>query len=317
MTLFLSEADVGRLATMEMALQAVEEAFRLQGEAKADNAPRRRSRLQHGLLHVMSGSLPELGLAGLKSYTTVSGQARFHVLLYDASDGKLVAVIEADRLGQLRTGAASGVATRHMARPEASRLGIFGTGWQARSQVEAICAVRPIRTVLAYSRNPERRQSFSAELTEKLGIGVYPASNPEEAARDVDVVVTATTAKQPVLEGAWLSPGTHVNAIGSNAAAKQEIDVESVRRAACIIVDSIEQAQLESGDLLPAVEAGACYWEDIRELGAVCSGHFPGREDASEITLFKSHGVAIEDVAFGGRIYQAALAAGAGRELAL
>jgi ornithine cyclodeaminase/alanine dehydrogenase-like protein (mu-crystallin family) len=296
---------VEKLATMQMALDAVEQAFRLQGEQKADNAPRRRCRVGKGMLHVMSASLPTLGLAGLKTYTTVSGTARFQVLLYNG-DGLLLAVIEADKLGQVRTGAASGIATKYMARANSARLGIYGTGWQARSQLEAICAVRPIKTIVAYSRSPENRERFCKEMTEALGIDVYPASNPEEAAKDMDIVVTATASKEPVLKGEWLAKGTHVNAIGSNCLTRQEIDVEAVRKSACVVVDSAEQSRLESGDLACAAEAEAFYWEDARELGLVVIGEFPGREDDSEITLFESHGIALEDVALAGRIYQAA-----------
>lgn len=314
MAIFLRESDVEKLATMQMALDAVEQAFRLQGEQKADNAPRRRCRVGKGMLHVMSASLATLGLAGLKTYTTVSGTARFQVLLYNG-DGVLLAVIEADKLGQVRTGAASGVATKYMARANSSRLGIYGTGWQARSQLEAICAVRPIKTIVAYSRDQENREKFCKEMTEALSIGVYPASSPEEAARDMDIVITATASKEPVLKGEWLAKGAHVNAVGSNFLSRQEIDVEAVRKSACVVVDSAEQSMLESGDLARAAEAEAFYWEDARELGLVVIGEFPGREDDSEITLFESHGIALEDVALAGRIYQAATKAKIGEPL--
>ncbi len=314
MAMYLRESDVEKLATMQMALDAVETAFRLQGAQKADNAPRRRVRLEKGMLHVMSGSLPTLGLAGLKSYTAVPGKVRFHVLLY-GTNGEMLAVIEADRLGQMRTGAASGVATRYMARPNASRLGIYGTGWQARSQLQAICAVRPIKTVVAWSRSPESREEFCKEMTQSLGIGVYPGFSPEEAAKEMDIVVTATSAKEPVLKGEWLAEGTHINAIGSNSLSRQEIDVETVRRSACVVVDSTEQSLLEAGDLARAADAGAFYWEDARELGTVVTGEFPGREDDSEITLFKSNGIALEDVAFAGKIYEAATKVKAGQPL--
>ncbi len=315
MTLFLREADVEKLVNMRMALEAVEEAFRLQGEGNADNAPRRRCRVEKGFLHVMSASLPTLGLAGLKSYTTVAGKVRFHVHLYGGEDGRLLSVMEADRLGQMRTGAASGIASKYMARKDSARLGIIGTGWQARSQLEAVCSVRAIQTVLAYGRSPARRESFCREMTEKLGIGVYPAAAPEEAVKEMDIVITATTSKEPVFRGEWLAKGTHINAVGSNFLSKQEIDVETVSRSACVVVDSLEQSRLESGDLARAAEADAFYWEDARELGLVVVGEFPGREDDSEITLFKSNGIALEDVALAGKLYHEALSAGAGEEL--
>ena len=160
MAILLRESDVERMATMDMAIETVEQAFRLQGEQKADIAPRRRCRVDHGMLHVMSASMPRLGYAGLKSYTSVAGVNRFAVFLYKG-DGQLVAVIEADKLGQLRTGAATAVATKYMARQDSSRLGIFGTGLQARSQIRAVCAVRPIKTILAYSRDEADAEFFA------------------------------------------------------------------------------------------------------------------------------------------------------------
>lgn len=316
MALLLRESDVAKLATMDIAVEAIERAFRLQGEEKADIAPRRRCRLERGLIHVMSASLPTLGYAGLKSYTSVSGTVRFLVLLYGA-DGQLLATIEADKLGQLRTGAASAVATKYMARPESSRLGIFGTGLQARSQLQAICAVRPIKTVLAYSRDPEKREKFCREMTELIGTGVYPASTPEEAVKEMDIVVTATTSKEPVFNGDWVSNGTHINAIGGNFISKRELDVATVGKSACVVVDSVEQARLESGDLTRAAEAEAFYWEDARELGLVVTGEFPGREDAKEITLFESQGIALEDVALAAKVYEQAVEVGAGERLPL
>ncbi len=317
MAIFLREADVEKLAGMPMALDAVELAFQLHGEGQAENAPRRRCRLGKGYLHVMSASLPALGVAGLKAYTTVEGDARFHVYLYRAADGILLAVMEADKLGQLRTGAASGVATKFMARQNACRVGIFGAGWQARAQLEGVCAVRAVESVSAWSRTAEKLEKFCMEMTEKLGITVQPGASPEETAKDKDVVITATTATEPVVRGEWLAEGTHINAIGANFLTRQELDTEAVQRSACVIVDSAEQAVLESGDLARAADAGAFYWEDARELGAVVTGDYPGREDESEITLFKSHGIALEDVALAARIYDAAVKAHTGKKLDL
>jgi len=316
MAILLKEADVEKLVTMDTAIETIEQAFKLQGEHKADNSPRRRCRFNNGMLHVMSASFPTIGIAGLKSYTSVSGKTRFHVILYNA-DGVPVAMIEADKLGQMRTGAATGVATKYMARKDAHQVGVFGTGWQARAQVEAVCAVRNIRTVVAYSRDPEKRLKFCKEMTEAVGINVNPVESPEEAARDMDIIITATNSKEPVFKGEWLSEGTHINAIGSNFIARQEIDVEAVRRSDCVIVDSSEQAKLESGDLAKAAEADAFYWEDARELGVVVIGEFPGREDPSEITLFESQGIALEDVALAAKIYKQAEEAEIGKPFIL
>jgi alanine dehydrogenase len=314
MAILLKESDVEKLADVNLAIEAVEQAFKLQGEQNVDIAPRRRCRVDRGLLHVMSASLPTLGYAGLKTYTSVAGVNRFSVLLYQG-DGQLVAVIEADKLGQLRTGAASAVATKYMARKNSSRLGILGTGLQARSQVKAICSVCAIKNVVAYSKNAEKRDKFCKELTESLGIGVYPAASPEEAVKDMDIVVTATTSTEPVFKAEWLSKGTHINAIGANFISKQEIDEEAVGKCACVVVDSCEQAMLESGDLANAAKSGKFFWEDARELGLVVIGEFPGREDDGEITLFESQGIALEDVALGARIYEKAVKAGIGERL--
>lgn len=314
MAIFLRESDINGLASMDTAIDAVERAFRLQGEGKAHIAPRRRCRMEKGMLHLMSASLPPLGYAGLKSYTSVSGANRFVVLLYEG-DGRLAAVMEADRLGQLRTGAASAVATRFMAREDASRLGVFGAGGQARAQIEAICAVRPITEVTVYSRTADRLKEFCRETAEATGIGVVPAGSPEAAVRGQDIVVTATTSAEPVFKGEWLAAGTHINAVGSNFLTRREIDGETVRRSACVIVDSLEQARMECGDLALAAREEAFYWEDARELGLVVVGEFPGREDAAEITLFESQGVALEDVALAAEIYKRALEAGTGEKL--
>ncbi|MDI9612169.1 MAG: ornithine cyclodeaminase family protein [Acidobacteriota bacterium] len=314
MAIFLQESDINALASMDMAIEAVERAFRLQGEEKAHIAPRRRCRLEKGMFHVMGASLPSLGFSGLKSYTSVAGVNRFVVLLYDG-EGRLAAVMDADRLGQLRTGAASAVATRFMAREDASRLGVFGAGAQARAQIEAIRAVRPIEKVTVYARTADKLKAFCREMAEATGIKIVPAAGPEAAVRDQDIVATATTSSEPVFQGEWLAAGVHINAVGSNCLSRREIDVETVRRSACVIVDSLEQARLESGDLERAAEEEAFYWEDARELGLVVVGEFPGREDAGEITLFESQGVALEDVALAAEIYRRALEAGTGAKL--
>lgn len=316
MAIFLRESDVEKLATLSMAIEAVEQAFRLQGEQKADIAPRRRCRLDQGMLHVMSASLPPLGYAGLKSYTSVAGVTRFMVLLYKG-DGQLAALIEADKLGQLRTGAASAVAARYMSRPDSSRLVLFGTGLQARSQLLAVCAVRSINTVAVYSRDGEKRDRFCKEMAEATGVNVLSASLPEEAVKEADIIVTATNSEEPVFKGEWLSKGTHINAVGANFLSRQEIGPDVVEKCDCVVVDSREQAMLESGDLARAVEAEAFYWEDARELGLVVLGDFPGREDDGEITLFESHGIALEDVALAAKIYEQALKTGAGESLPL
>lgn len=302
MALFLNEAEVTMLLPMSLALEAVEEVFRWQGEAKLTNRPRVRLPVPGGLLHVMPAALPEARVMGLKTYATVRAGAKFLVLLFSAETGALLAIIEADKLGQMRTGAASGVATKYLARPDADRVGCYGTGWQARSQLEAVCAVRRVREVRVYGRNPERRARFAEEMASALRVSVTPVDQPEAAARDASILVTITGSRTPVLEGRWIAPGTHVNAAGSNALQRAELDVEAVRRATLIVTDSLEQAKAECGDLVAALEQGVIRWEDVHELGEVVAGRRQGRRGPDEITLFESQGVAMEDIAVAARI---------------
>ena len=316
MALLLTEDDVAQVLTMPAAVDAVEEALRHLSAGAAENLPRRRLRTPSGALHLMAGSAPGLGYLGVKAYTTFAGVARFVVLLYDAHDGRLLALIQADRLGQIRTGAASGVATRHLALADAATVGFFGTGWQARSQLEAVRTVRSIRLVKAYGRDRERREAFCREMTALLGIEVRPAERPEEVVEGSRIVVTATASAQPVFDGRHLEAGTHVNAMGSNSLLKREVDEVAVLRADLVVVDSIEQAKLESGDLLGPIERGQLSWAAIRELDDVVAGRV-GRRTREEITLFESHGLGLEDVAAAARTYELARERGFGLQVPL
>jgi alanine dehydrogenase len=317
MALFLDEQQVTDLLTMEMAIAAVEEALKQHGLGTAINNSRTRVRLPSGQLHMMGGALPTRGVIGYKAYTAFKGRVRFHVMLYSSETGDLLAMLQADRLGQMRTGAASGVATNYMALPEARSVGIFGTGWQARTQLEAVCAVRQIRSIKAFGRDAARRQTFCTEMSRQLGIPIEPASTPEAVVKGMDVVITATNARDPLFDGNWLEPGAHVNAIGSNALIRREIDDTTARRSTLIVVDSKEQARLECGDLLGPLERGLIHWEQVRELGDVVAGLIPGRRQASDIILFESHGLAIWDLAAGLAVYDAAKAKGIGQERAV
>jgi ornithine cyclodeaminase/alanine dehydrogenase-like protein (mu-crystallin family) len=302
---------------METAIAAVEEALRDQAEGAATNRPRSRVATDTSQLHVMSAGDRRLGVYGLKAYTASRKGARFIVLLYCAESGDLLAMIEADRLGQMRTGAASGVATRYMAREDAATVGIYGTGWQAESQLMAVCAVRDVKSIKAYSRSRDRREAFARKMSTLVRCQVSPADAPEEAARGCSIVITATSAREPVLKGEWLEAGTHVNAVGSNFLSKAEVDVEAVRRARVIAVDSIEQSKVEAGDLMPAIERGVISWESVTELGRIVAGREPGRTGRDDITLFKSNGIALEDVAAGLRVYNLARERGVGESLEL
>lgn len=305
------------LLDIETAISAVEEVLSDQSQGLATNRPRYRVATPSSQLHVLAGGDRRLGVYGFKAYTASRKGARFLVMLYESETGDLLAMIEADRLGQMRTGAASGVATKYMARESADTLGVFGTGWQAESQIMAVCAVRGIRSVKVYSRNAERREAFARKMTSLLRVEVAPAESPEETARDQSIVITATSAREPVLKGEWIEPGTHLNIVGSNFLSKAEVDVETIRRASVIAVDSIEQSRIEAGDLLPAIERGVISWESVTELGRIVAGRDPGRKGQDDITLFKSNGIALEDISTALRVYNRACERGVGESISL
>lgn len=316
MALYLTEADVRQLFSVEDAIEVVESALVAQASGRAANQPRRRVQVPGGTLHYMAGMDLTRDALGIKSYTAFRGGAAFLVLHYSASTGRLLALIEANWLGAARTGAASGVATRHMARTDAAVCGLIGAGSQARTQLEAVCKVRPIRQVKVFSRTPERRQQFCERMGPRLGLEIAPVASAEEAVRDAQVLITATTARTPVLQGEWLAPGCHVNAMGSNSLARVEIDAATVARCARVVVDSVEQAKLEAGDLVLSIERGTLRWDDVIELRHVVAGHIPGRQADDEITLFDSLGLGLEDVASAAVIYERARERGVGQEIA-
>ncbi|MBI2955769.1 MAG: ornithine cyclodeaminase family protein [Acidobacteria bacterium] len=316
--LYLTEADVERLLSMEMALEVVESAFRTLASGQAQDQPRQRLRAAAGTwLHYMAAAEDAGGYFGMKLYTSSPEGVRFLVPLYRGDTGRLVALLEADTLGRMRTGAASGVATKYMARPDAARVAILGTGHQAPTQLLALARVRRLERVHAYSPNAERRRRFAEEMSSLLSVPVEALGSAAEAVREADIVVVVTSAKQPVLEGAWLAPGTHINAVGANFPQKRELDDVVIQRAARIVVDSRAQARSESGDLIIPFEGQPERWQQVRELSEVVAGRYPGREKPDEITLFKSNGVAIEDVATAARVYERGRAEGVGRTLAM
>lgn len=323
MPLFLTEQDVTDLLTMEDTIAAVESVFKRQATGQATNEPRRRVRAQGSILMTMSAAVSGFqdasgtefqGLLGVKSYTVAGGTARFYVSLFDALTGELLAFIEADKLGQMRTGAASGVATKYLARPDAKTVGIYGTGWQAQSQLAAVCAVRPIEEVKVFSRRPEHREKFARTMAAELNITNIHGVESEAAAADADILVTITSSREPVFQGAWLKPGVHINAAGGNSILRREFDEEAIKRAALLTVDSLDQAKIESGEFVMAVEKGLLVWERVKELRFVVNGDMPGRTGADQITLFKSLGIALEDVATAAVIYQKAKAQNVGKE---
>jgi alanine dehydrogenase len=316
MTLLLTEADVRSLLTMPIALEIVEESLRQQGNGELVLHPRRRIKLpDNALLHYMAAADPVRGYIGMKLYTVAQGVARFVIPLFRSTTGEMAALIEADALGQLRTGAASGVATKYLANPNARTACIIGTGYQARTQLEAVAAVRRLERVRAFGRDPERRAKFCSEMSKRIGVAVEPTNSGEEAVKGAEIIITATSATKVVLEGAWLAPGMHINAMGANWPQKRELDAAAVSRAHKIVVDSIEQSKMEAGDLIQAFGEDQSRWNAVRELSQIVAGKEPGRSTAEQITLFKSNGIATWDLAAAVRVYEMAVARNMGQPI--
>ena len=306
--LYLTEADVTGLLTPADAVEAVEGSFRRLAEGVVDNRPRQRLPIDDGQLAVMACVDHGLGFAGAKTYGWTLAGSSFVVVLFSL-DGRLQAVIEADRLGQLRTGAASAVAARFLAKEGAATLGVIGSGWQAQSQIECIRAALPsLARVLVYSRNEKRLAAFCRKHRCK------PADSARDAAEQ-DVVVTVTTSKDPVLRGEWLQDGALVCAVGANDVSRRELDNVVLERAAFVCCDSREQSMLESGDLIEPVERGVLDWLEVHELQEVVSGDVQGRASADDIVVFKSNGIAAWDVALGARVVELARERGVGSDL--
>lgn len=302
--LYFTEFEVRELLPMGEAVRLMQEAFERLASGEAVNQPRRRLILPTGsVLHYMAAS--DGRYFGAKIYSAHARHgAHFLFLLYRAEDAQPLALIEANHLGQIRTGAVSGMATRFMARADADTLGIIGSGFQARSQLAAMLAVRAFRQVTVWSRDPDRRNAFAAECSAALSTNVTAVNTAEEAVRASAIVVTATNAKDPVLSSEWVAPGTHVNAMGSNQAKRRELPAELIRRADWIAVDSIEQARMESGDLLLALDETG--WSDPKlvELKDVVVSNSARKRRSTDITIFKSNGLAVEDVICAGYVYE-------------
>ena len=309
MPLYLTEEDVRSLLSPEDAVEAVEGSFRRMSAGAVENAPRRRLALEGGRLADMAASDLELGYAGAKVYAGFREGAAFVVALFDVSRPELVAVLEADQLGRLRTGAASAVAARHLAREDAASLGVIGCGHQAETQVACIRAAVPtIERVVAYCRTEASLERFCRD------VGAEAGESHRDAAEQ-DVVVTITSSRDPVLRGEWLRPGTVVCAAGANVLGARELDNVVLERAAFVCCDSKEQARLESSDLVEPIERGSLDWLEVHELHEVVAGDLPGRQAPEDIVVFKSNGLAAWDVAVGARVVELARERGVGRDL--
>ena len=311
---YLTESDVKQLLTMPMAVKLVEEALRARAEGRATDTPRVRNRNPEGTLHILQASARDLNRIGFKAYYSVPSSTGYHVHLYDMKRGTHLAMVEASYLGMVRTGAASGVATRYLA-PNASVVAMLGAGKQAVGQLEAVCEVCKIREVRVWSRKAETSTKFIDALSKKLDVDMRPVNDAARAVEGAHVVNVITKASEPVLRGDWLEPGQHINAAGSNALIRREIDLAAVKRASYIVVDSRGTARNECGDLLPAVESGLIDWDSLTELGDIIAGRAPKRTSPHQITLYESHGMGIQDLYVADALVELATERGVGVDL--
>lgn len=312
--LYLTEADVQRLVTVKDAIATLELMFETWRDPATINLPRQRAQIGKGSFNLMGAAWGASEIFGLKAYLGAPG-GRFHVLLYSSRDGSLKAMIEADHLGRMRTGAASGLATKILANQDARTLGVIGGGRQALTQVAAVCAVRKIDTVRVFTRTAEHRNAFAKEIERKLRVAAEPVTTGEAAIGDADVVITITKSAEPVLRANWLKSGVHINAAGANSASRREVDAETVLRATVRATDQVAQARVEAGEYCDLVAAGRLQWSDIVELGDILTEKIPGRRGPHDITLYKSLGIALEDIAFADLIWRRAVERGVGKAM--
>lgn len=313
--LYLTEDDVKRVLTMSDAMSLVERGLVDRARRLAVDVPRERTRIPQGALNILQGAAPLVGVVGYKAYYATPHGSHSHVHLYDADGGAPLAMIEASHFNVVRTGAASGVATRHLARGNAAVVGQIGAGRIGAGQLEAVCSVRPVRSARVYARTPDKLEAFCRRMSVKLGIEITPAASAETAMRGADIVNVITQSSTPVLFGAWLESGQHVNAAGSNALSRRELDMAAMRRCELIVVDSRETARRECGDILPLVEAGLANWEALPEIGEIAAGSRPGRTSDGQVTLYESHGMAIQDLYVAAKVLELARAQGLGRKV--
>jgi alanine dehydrogenase len=314
--LMLNEDEVRDLLPIQECVEVLDDLFKEMATGAVSNMNRYRVPLPRGSMQVMAGMSSANGATGLKTYVTGTGAAsQMVVLLFDIATAAPIALVSANALGAIRTGAASGVATRHMAQVNAKAVAIIGTGSQARTQLAAVAATRTLNHAFVYSRTQGKRERFADEMASELGIMVEAVATAEDAIAGADIVCTITNSREPVFDGSKLKPGTHVNAAGSNGWVRREIDDETIKRSALIVCDDISDAKIECGELIFAAERRVFRWEAAVELRDVVSGRVAGRPSADAITLFESQGLAVEDVAAAMHIYRKALERGVGRQV--
>lgn len=327
MVLFLSRENVEAALTMEDSIEAVEKGF-IEYGLRTVNMPLRSTiglEKNKGSVLFMPAHLEAMGAIGIKVVSRYpDNPSKYNlpailgvVILSDVKNGDVLALMDAAFLTAMRTGAASGVATKYLARKSANEVVIIGTGVQARTQIIAVTKVRAIKKVKAYSLARDRCELFCKQLSKELGIEIMPVDSAEKVVNESDIVITATTSKTPVLKGEWLEEGTHINAIGSHTPDARELDATAIMRAK-LVVDSREAALKEAGDLMIPISEGLLKPDHIHaELGELVTGNKVVRTSENDITIFKSQGLAIQDISTASKVYELAIKKGIGKQLAL
>jgi len=322
--LYLTEDQVAQLLPMTAAITALERAFAALAAGEVQDLPRRRVRTSGVVLHSMSAAAEYFGLVGWKQYTTSRQGARFHVGVHCGKSGQLLALLAADRLGQIRTGAATGVAIRHLAPPGADALALIGAGWQAETQLRAAACELNLRRVRVFSRDENRRRDFADRLTSELGIDVHAAASAADATAGCPVVITATSAKKSVVADADLSDAQLLCAIGSNWPHRRELPSATIARAKRVVCDSLDACRAEAGDLILADNEGAFSWDRAEPLSQVVAEGEANRRGAAGgslasgsrgLIVFKSVGLALEDLAVAAHVIERARKQGVGQVL--
>ena len=312
---YLTEKDVQQVLDMEILLETTERSLKDRALHNAIDIPRQRIYTPEGVQHVLQASSKVLGYTGFKYYYTRPGGRSFYVHLISIESGKLEAIVEGAWMSMVRTGAASGAATKYLANEDASIVAQIGSGNQSIGQLEAVCAVRKIQEARVYSRTRDKLEAYCKKMSGKLGVSVVPAESAEAAVRGAHIINVITKSATPVLKGAWLEPGQHINAAGANALSRAEIDDESVRRCDYITVDSRGTAQKECGDLISSFEKGVIQWDYLTEVGDIYAGKAPKRTSREQITLYESHGMGIQDIYAAAKALEIAKTHGIGTQL--
>ena len=315
MALFLRDEEVSRAVTMDEMLPAIESMQRHFGRGEAMILPRRKIIASGGMLAVMGGGLFYDGVLGVKTYTVVRGTYSFQVSLYDADTGRLMCYTQANRLGQLRTGATTAVAVKYLSNSDAATVGIIGTGYQAPTQLEAVSKVRSINSVKAFSRSAENRDAFARSMSDSLGLDVASAAGHQEVVEGSDIVICIAAATEPVMNGEWLATGATLVGAGPTTWRIREVDDATLVRADKIFVDSAEQVRDEAGDMASAVDRGLLQWSQLLELRHAVAGTLTGRDNHSQIVYAKMMGTGVADVAAAKLAYDKATEMGLGTEM--